>query len=164
MDQDKQQDKQARRIKVTGDAAHKTGTKRAAIKPHKRTSETNVKQVIADYMASLKAVSLSQTYYGSTITKNAATLRTAFGLAADDEPYLLADPTGTGRAGMLLSASGLHLADGRGGTALIAWKDLPSRKIACQRTTLAIGQSSIATRDAQVLAGLLQTIQGKLSS
>ncbi len=156
------QDKQPRRVKVTGDAAHQTGAKRAAVKPHKRTAEVNVKQVIADYMGSLKNVRLSQTYYGDTITKNAAALRSNFGLAAGDEPYLLADSTGTGRSGMLLSSTGLHLADGRGGTASIAWKDLSKRTIAFQRGTLAIGQSSIVSRDGQVLASLLQTIQSKV--
>lgn len=158
-----EQDKQTRRVKVTGDAAHASGSKRAAIKPHKRTAEVNVKQVIADYIGSLRAAVLSQTYYGTTIAKNAAALRANFGLAADDEPYLLADPSGTGRSGMLLSASGLHLADGRGGTAAIAWKDLPARTIAARQGVLVVGQSSIATRDVQVLAGLLQTIQGKLA-
>lgn len=157
------QDKQPRRVKNVDAQTHRAGTHRAAIKPHKRTISSQVKQVISSYMGSLKTGSLKQTYYGDTITKNAAALRTNFGLAADDEPYLLTDPTGTGRAGMLLSSTGVHLADGRGGTAAIDWKELPGCSIGYQRGMLVIGKGGIASTDGQALVSLLQQIQTKLA-
>lgn len=154
-----EQDKQPRRVKVTNATEHRSGTIRAAVKPHKRAAEPNVKQAVATFMGNLKT-RLTQTYYGSTIDKNAPILRSNFGkLAADDELYLLCDPTGTGKAGILLAKSGIHLADGRGGTLAIAWKDLPGQTIAYQRGTLTIGQSGIATTDGQTLASLLTQIQ-----
>ncbi len=152
-----------RRVKVVDGATHRTGTLRAAVKPHKVSASPSVKQIIGDYVGGLKAGSLSQTYAGDTLTKNASRLRSNFGLAANDELYLLTDPTATGRAGMLLSASGIHLADGRGSTATVAWKDLRSCKIGVQNGMLVIGQSGVSTRDAKTLAALLQHIQAKLS-
>ena len=157
MEQDKQP--MQRRVKVVDASEHRSGTLRAAVKPHKRPTEPDVKQTIATFMANLKT-RLTQTYYGSTIDKNAAVLRANFGkLAATDELYLLCDPTATGKAGMLLAKSGIHLADGRGGTLAIAWKDLPGQTIAYNRGTLTVGQSGIATNDGQTLASLLKQIQ-----
>ena len=79
---------QPRRVKVTDAAAHRTGARRAAIKPHKRSKDAAAKQVVSDYLAGLKAGALSQTYWGETLTKNAVALRTNFGLAANDELFL----------------------------------------------------------------------------
>ena len=155
-----QDNKQPRRVKVTDATAHRTGTRRAAVKPHKRVSEPNPKQLIADYMGSV-TTRLKNTYYGDTITKNATGLCNNFGIPTSDEPYLLVDPTGTGRAGLLLSSSGVHLADGRGGTAALAWKDQPGTTIACQRGMVVIGQSGVSTSDAQAITALLQQIQAK---
>lgn len=152
-----------RRVKVTDGAIHRTGTLRAAVKPHKVSASPNVQQLINSYLQSLKSGSLSQTYTGNTLTKNASRLRANFGLAANDELYLFTDPTATGKAGMLLSTSGIHLADGRGNTATVAWKDLHGCKIGYQNGMLVIGQSGVTTRDAKTLAALLQSIQGKLS-
>lgn len=161
MDQEKGTEQ--RRVKVTDATAHRSGTKRAAIKPHKRGTEPNIKQLISDYVGSLRAGSLSQTFTGTTITQNAAALRANFGLEATDEPYLLLDPTKTGRAGMLLSATGIHLADGRGNTATTTWKELPSCTVAYQRNMLVIGQGGVSSTDGKTLAPLLQQIQAKLA-
>lgn len=165
-------DKQPRRVKVTGAAAHRTGERRAAIKPHKSTGSTSsasapsapsVSQIIADYLGKLRAGSLSQTFTGETLVKNATLIRSAFGLAANDELYLLTDPTKSGKAGLLLSSSGLSVADGRGGTGNVAWKDFGSLSISAQRGAVIIGQTGITTSDAQAIAGLLQQIQAKLA-
>lgn len=158
-----QESKQPRRVKVTDATAHRTGARRATVKPHKRAAEPDVKKLIRDYMGTLRQGSLRNTYYGDTITKNAAALCNNFGIAATDEPYLLVDPTGTGRAGMLLSSSGVHLADGRGGTAATSWKDLPNTTVACQRGMIVIGQSGVSTNDAQAITALLQQIQAKFA-
>lgn len=158
-----EQDKQPKRVKNVDAQTHRAGTHRAAIKPHKRSTASEVKSVISSYMGSVKTGTLKQTYYGDTITKNAAALRINFGLAADDEPYLLTDPTGSGRAGMLLSSTGVHLADGRGGTAAISWKELPSCSVGYQRGMLVIGKGGIASTDGQALVSLLQQIQTKLA-
>ena len=157
------QDKQARRVKVTEGATHRVGAKRAGIKPHKRATEPNYKQIITDYLDGLKKGSVRQTYWGTTLAKSAAAVQKYFGLGSDDELYLLLDPTATGRAGMLLSKTGLHLADGRGGTLAIGWKELASQNIAYQRGALVIGQSSVATTDGQALAALLQQLQSKIA-
>ena len=154
-----QDSKQPKRVKVTGEGTHRVGSKRAAIRPHKRVTEPDVKQIIATFMGNL-TTRLTQTYYGDTIAKNAPILRNNFGrLSADDELYLLCDPTGTGKAGMLLGKSGVHLADGQGGTLAISWKDLASAPVSYQGGTLVIGQSGIATRDGKTIASLLQQIQ-----
>lgn len=154
-----QDSKQPKRIKVVNNATHQVGSRRAAIRPHKRASEPDVKQIVATFMSNLKT-RLTQTYYGDTIAKNATILRSNFGkLATDDELYLLCDPTGTGKAGMLLSKSGVHLADGRGGTLGLGWKDLADATVSYSNGTLVIGQSGIATRDSQTMAQLLQQIK-----
>lgn len=158
------EDKQGRRVKVTdASATHRVGTKRAAVKPHKRVSAPDPKQIIAEYLNGLRAGSLKQTYTGDTLVKNAALLRKSFALDANDELYLLMDPTGTGKAGLLLSASGLHVADGRGGTGDVAWSDLSRLQISCQNNAVIIGQTGIQSRDAQAIATLLQQIQTKLA-
>lgn len=159
-----EQDKQTKRVKSTEGSTHRKGTLRAAVKPHKRTTDPVAKQVINEYMGSLKT-RLSQTTWGTSLTKNASALCSNFGLEASDEPYLLLDVTSgrTGKAGMLLSKTGVHIADGRGGTAAVAWKDLPNCKIAYQRNMLVIGQTGITSQDGQVLATLLQKIQTKVA-
>lgn len=161
--EDIQRGTQQRRVKVTGAAAHRTGERRAAVKPHKKTTALNYKEIITTYLGGLRAGSFVQSYAGDTLVRNGAAIRKGFGLAADDELILLTDPTATGRAGVLLSTSGVHLADGRGGTASIAWKDLKSCKIGVQRNAVVIGQSSIQTKDAQALASLLQHVQSKIT-
>lgn len=159
MDQDKQQ----RHVKVINGGEHRTGVKRAAVKPHKRTTEAEIKQVISAFMGNVRAGSLSQTFYGDTIAKNAAALCANFGIPATDEPYLLLDPTKSGKAGMLLASSGVHLADGRGGTAAISWKELGTSALSYKNGMLVIGQSGVSSRDGQTLLGLLQQIQAKVA-
>ncbi|MBQ9058724.1 MAG: hypothetical protein IJ125_06040 [Atopobiaceae bacterium] len=207
MDKDNQQ----RRVKkVTGDAAHRTGEKRAAVKPHKvsgtssgssttagaasassaaaasastaashaasaatqststqstSTQTVTIKQVIYQYMNSLRGVTLSQSAWGDAIAPVASVLQANYGLAANDEPYFLNDPTGTstGKAGLLLSTTGIHLSDGKGGRVGIAWKDLKKLQVGYQQGMLVIGQNGIQTSDGQVIAALLQYIQSKLA-
>lgn len=158
-----QESKQPRRVKNTDATAHRTGARRATVKPHKRPAEPDVKKLISDYMGAIRSGSLRNTYYGDTIAKNAAALCRNFGIDTTDEPYLLVDPTGSGRAGMLLSSSGVHLADGRGGTLAVTWKDLPGITLACQRGMIVIGQSGVTTSDAQAMTTLLQQIQAKFA-
>jgi hypothetical protein len=159
-----EQDKQPKRVKNTESSAHRSGTLRGAVKPHKRKTEPSAKQIIDDYMGKLN-IRLTQTVWGTSLAKSASILRANFGLAATDEPYLLLDVSSgrNGKAGMLLSTTGVHIADGQGGTAAVAWKDLPKCNIAYQNNTLVIGQTGITTRDGQVLAALLQQIKSKVS-
>lgn len=153
--------------KVTDDAKHRTGTIRAAIKPHKVSNESTTKvdvgKVITTCLSSVKAGTLSQTYTGSTLTKNATLIRSGFGISSTDDLYLLADPTGSGKAGLLLASSAAYVADGRGSVSKIPWKDFKSCKIANQNGMLVVGQAGIMTRDAKTLTSLLQSIQSKLS-
>ena len=157
------EERQERRVKVTGAATHRTGERRAAVKPHKRESATNVRQVIEDYLGGLKKGTLTQTYTAATLAKNAGTIRAGFGLGSTDELYLLTDPTGTGKAGMLLCSAGVCLADGRGGKVTVKWAELPGCAVGCQRGMLVIGQSGVVTADAKTLADLLKTVQKKLA-
>ncbi|MDO5119101.1 MAG: hypothetical protein Q4D48_03355 [Coriobacteriales bacterium] len=159
------EEKQGKRVKVTSGATHQTGVKRAAVKPHKRVTEPNTKQLILDYMNGLKPGSTTQTYWGEAVDKAADALRKIYGLAANDDPYLVLDLTGKGTAqsGMTLSTSGIHICDGRGGSMAITWKELAGLAIAFQRNMLVIGQTGINSRDSQVLTGLLQHVQAKLA-
>ena len=159
MDQDKSQ----RRVKTTGAASHRTGTLRAAVKPHKVSSAPNLKQIINDYMNALKAGSTSQTMWGANVEKNAQAIQSIHGLATTDEPYLLLNLSGDGRTSMALTSTGVHVADGRGGTLAITWADLAKTTVAYQRNMLVIGQTGISSSDGKVLAALLQHVQGKLA-
>lgn len=153
-------DTQQRRVKVTDTSAvHRVGTKRAAVKPHKRTTEPNPKQIIADFLASLRSGSLKNTFTGDTLVKNAALLRKSFALAGNDDLYLLLDPSASGKAGLLLSSSGLSVADGRGGTGFVGWKDLPKCEISFENGMLVIGQTGITTKDAQHISTLLNKLK-----
>lgn len=159
-----EQDKQPRRVKVVDATEHRSGTKRAAIKPHKRTTEESVKQLVNSYVSNLKQGSVTQTYWGATLDNNAPVLRKNFGLAAGEDLYLLLDASsGRGQAGLLLSATGAHLADGRGGSYGLDWKQLATANVSYKNGTLTIGQAGIATRDGQVVATLLQQIKTKLA-
>lgn len=159
------QDKQAKRVKVVNAEGHRTGSRHAAVKPHKRTTGADIKKLINDYLGGTKGKGLTQTYYGATVEKNAALLRGNFGLEASDEPYLLLDVTGgKAKAGMLLSETGMHLADGRGGTAAYTWKEFANQQLSYQNNMLVIGQSGIQGPDGKVLLPLLQQIQAKVAN
>ncbi len=147
-----------RRVKVTDGAKHRVGTIRAAVKPHKAAT-TSAKQVIADYLQGLGKGSLQQSYTGDTLNKNAKLIRTSFGVGGAEELYLLCDPTGSGKVGLLLSASGVHTADGRGGASHTPWKDFPKTDVSSQRGMVVIGQTGVKTNDAKVLVTLLQKLQ-----
>ena len=81
-----QESKQPRRVKNTDATAHRTGARRATVKPHKRPAEPDVKKLISDYMGAIRSGSLRNTYYGDTIAKNAAALCRNFGIDTTDEP------------------------------------------------------------------------------
>lgn len=157
------EESQQRKVKVTGAAAHRVGTHRAAIKPHKRATGPDYKKIINDYMNGLRRGSVSQTMWGADVEKNEKAIRSLYSLAENDEPYLLLNLSGDGRTGMTLSSTGVHLADGRGGSATITWADLAKTNVGYQRGMLVIGQSGITSKDAQVLAALLQQIQAKIT-
>ena len=157
------EESQQRKVKATGAATHRVGAQRAAIKPHKRASEPDYKKLINDYMNGLRPGSVKQSMWGENVVKNDKAIRSLYGLGSDDEPYLLLNLSGDGRTGMTLSKSGIHLADGRGGSAAITWADLAKTTVGYQRGTLVIGQSGITSSDAQVLAALLQQIQAKIT-
>ena len=160
-----EEDKQGRRVKSTDASAHRTGTLRGAVKPHKRQTGPDIEKIINDYMATVRKGTLTQTTYGASVAKAAQTLQANFGLSTTDVPYLLLDVTGrgAGKAGMVLSKNGIYLADGRGGTASTTWSEFASQKVGYQRGMLVIGQNGITTTDGQVLAGLLQKIQSNLT-
>ena len=154
------EESQHRKVKTIGAATHRTGTLRAAVKPQSRSAEPNVAQLITNYMASVRPASVPQTFWGATITKNAAVLRANFRLATSDEPYLLLDASnGSGKAGMLLSKVGVHFGNGRGGVSCTAWKDLPKQTVEYRQGTLVVGTSGIAAADGKTLIDLLRHIQ-----
>ena len=114
-------------------------------------------------MGALQPGITSQTTWGTALTSKAATLRTNFGLPSSDTPYLLLDLDGKARSGMVLSTTGVYLADGRGGKMAITWDQLKQLKVAYQNNMLIIGQSGITSKDSKPLAVLLQQIQNKLA-
>ena len=158
MEEEKSASKRTRHVKNVNATAHRSGEFRAAVRPQGASASSGVAKLISTYMASAKA-SLSQTTWGSDLTRYASTLRTNFGLAANDTPYLLCDVGGTRKAGMVLSTTGVHIADGRGGTATASWKELAQTSVSYSRGVLSIGSTRMTTNDAQTLAGLLQYLQ-----
>ena len=163
MDQENQE-RAARRVKVKSSETGRTGTKRAAIKPHKRVEDNSIpKQVIEAFMGALQPGVVSQTTWGSNLSAKAATLRTNFSLATSEEPYRLLDLDGKAKSGMVLGTNGIHLADGRGGTMAITWDQLKTMQVNYQNNMLVIGQSGISSKDSKAMAVLLQQIQKKLA-
>ena len=61
-----EQDKQPKRVKNTESSAHRSGTLRGAVKPHKRKTEPSAKQIIDDYMETY------DNYYKITLEKDPA--------------------------------------------------------------------------------------------
>jgi len=154
------EDNKHRKVKTIGTATHRTGTLRAAVKPQSRSAEPNVAQIITNHMAAVRPASVPQTFWGTTITKNAAVLRANFRLVTTDEPYLLLDASnGSGKAGMLLSKTGVHFGNGRGSVSSIAWKDLPKQTVEYRQGTLVVGTNGIVAGDGKILVSLLQQIQ-----
>ena len=158
------EENQQRRVKATGEATHRKGTLRGAVKPHKRVTEVNISEIVSTYTSSLRQGSTSQCFWGNTVAKNAAGLRTNFGLASDDEPYFILDVSGkgTGNMGLLVSKQGAHLADGKGNSVHFTWKEFDSAKLNYRRGALIIGQNKLTSPDAQVVYGLLQQIQAMI--
>lgn len=164
MDQENQDRAAQRRVKVKSSETGRTGVKRAAIKPHKRVEDNSIpKQVIEAFMGALQPGVVSQTTWGSSLSSKAATLRTNFDLAANEEPYLLLDLAGNAKSGMVLGTNGIHLADGRGGKMAITWDQLKSMQVSYKNNMLIIGQSGVSSKDSKAMAVLLQQIQKKLA-
>lgn len=153
-----------RRKKVTGDAEHRTGTLRAAVKPGMTVGKPSVKKVISDYVEAKGARAFRQTFWGDKLAQSSTTLRSKFKLPANDELYLFSNlSTLTRTAGVLLSSSGFHLLDGKGGSANLSWEMFADCTISTSRGMLVIGKLGIVTPDYEALAELLQTIKAALS-
>ena len=153
-----------RRKKVTGDAEHRTGTLRAAVKPGVIVGKQSVEKVISDYIETKGARVFKRTYWGDKLAQSANTLRGMFKLPANEELYLFTNLSSlTQTAGLLLSSSGFHLLDGRGGSADLNWETFAKCDISTGRGMLIIGKTGIISPDYEALAELLLTIKAALS-
>ena len=153
-----------RRKKVTGDAEHRTGTLRAAVKPGVTVGRKSVSKVISDFIDAKGTRVFRQTFWGDKLAPSATALRRAFGLSAQEELYLFTKLSSTTQtAGVLLSSSGFHLLDGKGGAADVSWESLAGCTISYSRGMLVIGQLGIISPDSEALTELLQTIKAALS-
>ena len=154
-----------RRKKVVGDATHRTGTLRAAVKPGVIVGKQSPKKVIQSFLESELARKLSHSAWGNALAASADKIRAAFELPAGEELYLFTQlpSSGAEAAGILLSASGFHLLDGKGGFANLSWDQFAGCAIAIKRGMLVIGQIGISSPDSQVLAELFQKIKAALS-
>ena len=155
---------EGKRKKVRGDAEHRTGTIRAAVKPGVTVGRKSISRVISDFIAAKGARAFTHSYWGNTLDASASALRKEFELPADEELYFFTKLPGTKQtAGVLLSSSGFHLLDGKGGFANASWDTFASCVISYSRGVVAVGQLGIAAPDSAVLAELLQTIKTSLS-
>ena len=153
-----------RRKKVTGDAEHRTGTLRAAVKPGVTVGKPSVAKTISDYIEAKGARAFQRTVWGDSLARSATALRSAFKLPANEELYLFTNLSTILRtAGVLLSSSGFHLLDGKGGSADLSWDLFAGCSISFNRGMLVIGQIGITSPDSEELAELLQTIKTALS-
>ena len=153
-----------RRKKVTDDAVHRTGTLRAAVKPGVTVGKPSVEKIISDYIEAKGAKAFKRTVWGDGLARSATALRNAFKLPASEELYLFTNLSTILRtAGVLLSSSGFHLLDGKGGSADLSWDLFSSCTISFSRGMLVIGQVGITSPDSEALAELLQTIKASLS-
>lgn len=154
-----------RRKKVTGDAEHRTGTLRAAMKPGVTLGRQSVAKVIENFLSGSGAAGLSHSAWGKRLEASAAAIRAAFELPATEALYLYTQlpSAGSETAGLLLSASGFHLLDGKGGFANLSWDQFAGCIVSIKRGLLVIGQIGISTPDSQALAELLQQIKAALS-
>lgn len=154
-----------RRKKVTGDATHRTGTLRAAVKPGVTVGRKSVSRVISDFIEAKGAGTLTQSVWGSALAASADALRKEFELPAGEELYLFTKLSSAGNrtAGILLSSSGFHLLDGKGSCGDVSWEQLPGCDILLNRGVLVIGKIGISSPDSAALAELLLTIKSTLS-
>ena len=153
-----------RRKKVTSDAEHRTGTLRAAVKPGVIVGKPSVEKVISDYIEAKGAKLFRCTFWGDRLAESSNTLRSIFKLPANEELYLFTNLSSLNRtAGLLLSSSGLHLLDGKGGSANLSWETFASGSVSTSRGMLVIGKIGIVSPDYEALAELLQTIKTTLS-
>ncbi len=153
-----------RRKKVTGDATHRAGTLRAAVKPGVTVGRKSVSKVVSEFVEAKGAKAFTHSYWGNALASSAKALRAEFELPANEELYLFTKLSGTAQtAGVLLSSSGFHLLDGKGGFANVSWEKFPDCVVSLSRGVLVIGQLGISCPDAATLAELLQTIKATLS-
>ena len=155
---------EGKRKKVRGDAEHRTGTIRAAVKPGVTVGRKSVSKVISDFIAAKGARAFTHSYWGNTLDASASALRKEFELPADEELYFFTKLPGTRQtAGVLLSSSGFHLLDGKGGSADLSWEQFAGCTISFSRGMLVIGQVGITSPDSDELTELLQAIKAALS-
>jgi hypothetical protein len=153
-----------KRKKVTGDAEHRTGTLRAAVKPGVVVGKQSVAKVISDYIETKGARVFKRTFWGDKLAQSSAALRSSFKLPANEELYLFANlSTLTQTAGILLSSSGFNMLDGKGGSAHLDWETFANCNISTSRGMLVIGNTGIISPDYEALAELLQAIKAALS-
>ena len=118
---------EGKRKKVRGDAEHRTGTIRAAVKPGVTVGRKSVSRVISDFITAKGARAFTHSYWGNALASSAKALRAEFELPANEELYLFTKLSGTAQtAGVLLSSSGFHLLDGKGGFANVSWEKFPT--------------------------------------
>lgn len=153
-----------KRKKVTGNAEHRTGTLRAAVKPGVTVGKPSVGKVISDFVEAKGARVFKRTFWGDKLAQSSKSLCSMFKLAASDELYLFTNLSSlTQTAGVLLSSSGFHLQDGKGGSANLSWEMFSDCAISTSRGMLVIGKLGIASPDYEALAELLQNIKAALS-
>lgn len=153
-----------RRKKVTGNAEHRTGTLRAAVKPGVTVGKPSVEKVISNYIEEKGARTFRRTFWGDKLAQSSAALRSNFDLPADEELYLFANLSSlTQTAGLLFTSSGLHLLDGKSAPAHLSWEKLASCTISTGQGMLIIGKIGIISPDYEALAELLQAIKAALS-
>ena len=153
-----------RRKKVTGDAEHRTGTLRAAVKPGVTVGKQSVEKVISGYVEEKGARVFKNTFWGDKLAQSSNNLRSIFKLAANEELYLFTNLSSFIRtAGLLLSSSGIHLLDGKGGSTSQSWETFADCNVSTSRGMLVIGKIGIVCPDYEALAELLQAIKAALS-
>ena len=130
-----------------------------------QTQQTlDVSAILTAWVNSLGANGLSQTYYGSAISKKEEQARKYFGFPASDKPFLILDATifGTCKAGLALCSRGIYLRDTAGAQRAISWSDLTRCKLAADAQCLVIDSNKIVTLDGVAVGNLLATIKKNL--
>jgi hypothetical protein len=179
-------DQRERRQRTTG---NRTGSARAAVKPHKRTSDASaahapsgnaaakpqaqaqqqaptqgtldVSAILTAWVNSLGGARLNQTYLGSSLSKKLDQAARSFGIPKGESAFLVLDATifGTCKAGLALCSKGIYLRDTAGAQDAISWTKLPATKLGADAQSLTIGKHKIVTVDGIAVGKLLATIQ-----
>lgn len=184
-------DKRARRVKATGEAKHRKGKIRAAVKPGTGSQSQSQSQVptnqqsqsqaqaqaaaqakpkdsmlqfIEAFMAQVGTKPSSRLAWGDSLTPSMADLRSFFKLEADETPYLYCNlgRTSAGNAGLVLASPGIRINDGSGTVSGLTWKELTQVQVGAQGDNLILATSVIPTPDARVLGELLANIKSRI--